>query len=206
MILTTTNSHWQELQAAVQGAVIRPADPGYDEARLAWNRRVDQHPAVIIVVKNAEDVATAVQAANHHNLKVAIQATGHGNIRPADDCMLILTSAMDGVTIDAQAQTAWVEAGVKWGTVLEKAQAVGLAPLLGSAPHVGVVGYTLGGGMGWLARKYGLSDQGQWLTDVQCGCHRPLTGAFLAGRIENPVEHRFSVFIVISENITGDFN
>ena len=157
MILTTTNSHWQELQAAVQGAVITPADPGYDEARLAWNRRVDQHPAVIIVVKNAEDVATAVQAANHHNLKVAIQATGHGNIRPADDCMLILTSAMDGVTIDAQAQTAWVEAGVKWGAVLEKAQAVGLAPLLGSAPHVGVVGYTLGGGMGWLARKYGMA-------------------------------------------------
>jgi FAD/FMN-containing dehydrogenase len=64
---------------------------------------------------------------------------------------------MQGVTIDAVAQTARVEAGVKWGVVLEKAQAAGLAPLLGSSPDVGAVGYTLGGGMGWLARKYGLS-------------------------------------------------
>jgi hypothetical protein len=61
------------------------------------------------------------------------------------------------VRIDAATQTAWVEAGVKWGSVLEKAQAVGLAPLLGSSPHVGAIGYTLGGGMGWLGRKYGLS-------------------------------------------------
>src|SRR5574339_481020 len=69
----------------------------------------------------------------------------------------VVTSQMTDVIVNAAAQTAWISAGAKWGRVLEQTQAVGLAPLLGSSPDVGAVGYTLGGGMGWLARKYGLS-------------------------------------------------
>jgi hypothetical protein len=88
---------------------------------------------------------------------VAVQSTGHGNVRPADDCLLIITSRMHDVRVDSHAQTAWIKAGAKWGMVLEKTFPLGLVPLLGSSPDVGVVGYTLGGGMGWLARKYGLS-------------------------------------------------
>jgi FAD/FMN-containing dehydrogenase len=155
--LTQTQSIWHELRAQVQGAVLTPEDAAYDEARLAWNRKVVQYPAVIVAAESTQDVATAVSFARQHNLGVAVQGTGHGNVRPADDCLLILTRAMTGVTIDPFAQTAHVEAGVKWGAVLAAAQEHGLAPLLGSSPTVGVVGYTLGGGLGWLGRKYGLS-------------------------------------------------
>ena len=148
---------WAFLQSRLQGTVIVPDDQRYDQARLAWNLTVDQQPAGIVVPKSAADVVEAVRFARQEGLSIAVQATGHGNVRPANGCLLILTSDLQGVEIDAQAQTAWVEAGVKWGVVLAKAQAAGLAPLLGSSPDVGAVGYTLGGGMGWLGRKYGLS-------------------------------------------------
>ncbi len=148
---------WSLLQSRLEGAVIAPEDPRYDQARRAWNLSVEQRPAIIVAPKNAADVVKAVRFARSEGLGVAVQATGHGNVRPANGCLLILTADMQGVTIDAAAQTAWLEAGVKWGAVLEKAQAEGLAPLLGSSPEVGAFGYTLGGGMGWLARKYGLA-------------------------------------------------
>jgi FAD/FMN-containing dehydrogenase len=118
---------------------------------------VDQHPALIVIPQSAEDIAEAVRFADEQDLPVAVKATGHGTIREANDSLLIDTSQLVEVHVDAAAQTAWVSAGAKWGRVLDAAQAVGLAPLLGSTPDVGAVGYTLGGGMGWLARKYGLS-------------------------------------------------
>ena len=90
-------------------------------------------------------------------MAVAVKATGHGVIREANDSLLIVTSELTDVRVNADAQTAWVSAGTKWGRVLEETQAVGLAPVLGSSPDVGAVSYTLGGGMGWLARKYGIS-------------------------------------------------
>ena len=155
--LTHIGSSWDELRSTVQGTVFTPETPGYDEARLAWNRKVVQHPAVIVVAKSAADVQTAVRFARQQSLGVAVQATGHGNVRPADNCLLILTREMKNVVVDPVAQTARVEAGVQWGAVLEAAQDDGLAPLLGSSPTVGAVGYTLGGGLGWLGRKYGLS-------------------------------------------------
>lgn len=145
-----------QLQERVQGQVITPIDPDYDEARKAWNLNVDQHPAVIVLAESAEDVAEAVRFARREGLGVAVQSTGHGNVRPADDCLLIITSRMRYIQVDIHTQTAWIQAGAKWGMVLEKTHPLGLAPLLGSSPDVGVVGYTLGGGMGWLARKYGL--------------------------------------------------
>jgi hypothetical protein len=146
-----------DLTARMQGTVLTPHDPDYDTARLAWNRTVEQYPALIVQARSASDVSEAVRFARAHGLGIAVQSTGHGVVRPADGSLLVLTSQMTGVRVDAEAQTAWIEAGVQWGRVLEKAQAVGLAPLLGSSPHVGVMGYTLGGGIGWLARKYGLA-------------------------------------------------
>lgn len=146
-----------QLQTQIQGKIVLPHEPDYDEARLAWNRRIDQRPALIVVAQTAQDVAKAVTFARQQDLGVAVQGTGHGNVTPADDCLLILTREMSGVEIDPAAQTARVEAGVQWGAVLAAAQQHGLAPLLGSSPTVGAVGYTLGGGMGWLGRKYGLA-------------------------------------------------
>lgn len=146
-----------DLRAQVHGTVVVPGDTEYDSARRAWNLTVDQHPAVIVVARSAADVAAAVRFARAARVGIAVQSTGHGVVRPADDAVLIITSQMKEVCIDASTNTAWIEAGLKWGEVLVEAQAVGLTPLLGSSPGVGVVGYTLGGGMGWLARKYGLA-------------------------------------------------
>ena len=154
MLTTLTSS---ELATRVQGQVIAPGEARYDALRAAWNLTVDQYPALIVAAESAADIAAAVRYAREADLKVAVQATGHGVIRPANDSLLILTSNMTDVRVDAEARTAWVSAGAKWAKVLEAAQAVGLAPLLGSSPDVGAIGYTLGGGMGWLARKYGLS-------------------------------------------------
>ncbi|KAB2903917.1 MAG: FAD-binding oxidoreductase [Anaerolineae bacterium] len=154
---TLTKSSLEELQARIQGAVVLPDDANYDETRKAWNLAVEQRPAMIVVAESASDVAEAVRFARQEELSIAVQSTGHGVVRPADDALLIITSNLNRVRIDPEARTAWIEAGVKWGQVLEKAQEFGLAPLLGSSPGVGAVGYTLGGGMGWLARKYGLS-------------------------------------------------
>ncbi len=154
---TVERADHAQLQARMESQVIAPDDARYDELRAAWNRTVDQHPALIVVAETAADIAEAVRYAHEADLKVAVQATGHGVIRPANGSLLILTSSMTDVRVNAPAHTAWVSAGAKWGRVLEEAHAVGLAPLLGSSPDVGAIGYTLGGGMGWLARKYGLS-------------------------------------------------
>lgn len=155
--MAATPSTVIDLQSRVQGRVSAPGEARYDQLRAAWNLTVDQHPAIIVAADSAADVAEAVRFAHKADLKVAVQATGHGVIRPANGSLLILTSNMTEVRVDAGARTAWIGAGVKWGEVLAQAQAVGLAPLLGSSPGVGAIGYTLGGGMGWLARKYGLS-------------------------------------------------
>lgn len=146
-----------ELRQSVKGTVLTAEDAGYDAARQVWNLAVEQHPAVIVIAQSAEDIAEAVLFANANDLEIAVKAAGHGTIREANGSLLIVTTQMVDVQIDAEARTAWISAGTKWGPVLEKAQAVGLAPMLGSSPDVGAVGYTLGGGMGWLARHYGLS-------------------------------------------------
>ncbi len=147
----------QSLTARLRGTATAPGDTEYDADRAAWNLAVDQHPAVVVRAADETDVAVAVRFAAEHGLGVAVQATGHGVARPADDALLLLTAAMDGVQVDTAARTARIEAGAQWGTVLEKAAPDGLAPLLGSSPGVGAVGYTLGGGLGWLARRYGLA-------------------------------------------------
>src|SRR5690606_29613601 len=110
--------------------------------------------AVVVVAGDAADIATAVRFAATHDLSVGVQSTGHGPVLPVDG-MLILTGALSSVTIDPERRTATIGAGATWDQVLAPAQAHGLAPLLGSSGTVGAVGYTLGGGLGWLARRYG---------------------------------------------------
>ena len=157
MMTQLAQDRLKTLRSSLQGEVYAPGDAGYDEARLAWNRSVTQHPALIVRAMSAADIVEAVRFARAEGLPIAIQATGHGVVTPADNALLILTAGLNIVEIDAESQTAWVGAGVKWGVVLAKAQEHGLAPLLGSSPDVGAVGYTLGGGMGWLVRKYGMA-------------------------------------------------
>ena len=157
---TTSDLTWlaRELRSSLRGATFIPGDDGYEAAVQAWNLTVVQHPAVAVAPVDAADLALAVRTARAHGVAVAIQATGHGVARPADGALLILTGALDQVSVDPVTETATVGAGVRWGAVLAAAQEHGLAPLLGSSPDVGAVGYTLGGGMGWLARRFGLAS------------------------------------------------
>jgi FAD/FMN-containing dehydrogenase len=155
--MTISTEYAQKLRQQTAGTVFTPDDADYQTARLAWNLAVDQHPALILVAENAADVATGAKLAREAGLGVAAQVTGHGVQQPANDALLILTSRLKGVQVNAEARTARVGAGVLWHEVVEQAAPHGLAPLLGSSPHVGVVGYTLGGGIGWLARRYGLA-------------------------------------------------
>jgi FAD/FMN-containing dehydrogenase len=155
-----------QLSDQVSGKVLFPGDPDYDKTRRGWNLTVDQHPALILVAADVEDVIAGVRFANAQNLGVAVQITGHGVKFPADDNLLIVTTQLNKVKVDAQARTARVEAGVIWQQVLDAATPHGLAPLLGTSPHVGVVGYTLGGGFGWLGRLYGLAADSVRSIDV----------------------------------------
>ena len=155
----------ERLQAGLQGSALMPGSPEYEQARKGWNLSVEQYPALIVRAAASKDIVQAVRFASQNGLNVAVQSTGHGTVRPADGNLLILTSALTGIQIDPQRQTARVGAGVKWGMLLEQSYPLGLAPLLGSSPDVGVVGYTLGGGMGWLARPYGMAADS--LIDVE---------------------------------------
>ncbi|HWC39883.1 MAG TPA: FAD-binding oxidoreductase [Acidimicrobiales bacterium] len=141
------------------GTILTPSDPGWDEARMAWNLAVDQRPAAVARVRSPEDVVAAIEFARERGQRVAAQGTGHnaGALGSLDDTVLVKTEAMRRVDVDAGARTARVEAGAVWLDVVEAAGAHGLAALAGSSPDVGVVGYTLGGGLSWLGRSYGLS-------------------------------------------------
>ncbi len=139
--------------------VVTPADPGWDDARRAWNLAVDQRPAAVAMPRDAGEVAAAVAHARAAGLRVAVQGTGHGAgpRRDLQGALLINTSRMRGASVDPASRSARAEAGAQWRDVVPLAAEHGLAALHGSAPDVGVVGYTLGGGAGWLGRRYGLA-------------------------------------------------
>jgi FAD/FMN-containing dehydrogenase len=144
---------------ALDGKIVTPDHARFDEARLAWNLTVDQQPAAVVFPESAEDVAAAVEFARDHDLRIAPQGTGHnaGPLGSLEDTILLKTERMRGVHVDPKAWLARVDAGVVWLEVVEAAARHGLAALAGSSPDVGVVGYTLGGGMSFIGRKYGLS-------------------------------------------------
>lgn len=145
------------LRSRLSGTVFGPGDPGYDEHRLPFSRAVDQRPAAVALPATDQDVITLVEFANEHGLELAPQATGHGAgaVGSLEHAILVSTKHMRGVRIDSRSRSARVRAGALWSDVTVPAAQYGLAPLAGSAPNVGVVGYTLGGGLGWLARKHG---------------------------------------------------
>lgn len=145
------------LRSRVHGPVYAAGDDGLAAEVAAWNVAVQHTPAVAVGATCAADVAAAVSWAVAHDLRVAVQATGHGPVRNAAGSLLISTRRMQGVAVDPVRRTARVEAGVKWESVLAAAAPHGLAGLCGSSSDVGVVGYTLGGGLGSLGRKHGFS-------------------------------------------------
>jgi FAD/FMN-containing dehydrogenase len=136
---------------------LQPGDAGYDEARKALKPTLDPRPALVVRAASTDDVRAAVVAARRHDLPFAVQATGHGTHVAHDGALLLNTGAMAGVVVDPHRRVARVGPGARWRDVLAAAAPFGLAPLSGSSPDVGVMGYTLGGGLGWLARRHGLA-------------------------------------------------
>ncbi|MDO3700153.1 FAD-binding protein [Micromonospora sp. C28SCA-DRY-2] len=141
----------------IDGHVLLPGDEGYDHHRKALNPALDPRPAVVVRAAGAADVRRAVLAARTHGLPFAVQATGHGTHVAHDGALLLNTGAMTSVVVDPDRRVARVGPGARWRDVLAAAAPFGLAPLSGSSPDVGVTGYTLGGGLGWLARAHGLA-------------------------------------------------
>ena len=139
--------------------LLTPADAAWDEARRAWNLAVDQQPEAVAFPTTADEVAAIVADARSRGLRVAAQATGHGAaaLGPLDGTILVKTERMRRVSVEASAAIARVEGGAQWQDLVPVAAEHGLAALAGSAADVGVVGYTLGGGVGFLGRRYGLA-------------------------------------------------
>lgn len=146
-----------ELQDAVNGPVFTTDTPGYDSELTVFNMAVRHRPVAVVGAANAVDVSEAVKFASRQDLKIAVLNTGHGPSMAADaDTLMITTRRMCGITIDAENSLARVLAGVRFGPLVEAAARYGLAPLPGSSPGVGVVGYTLSGGASsTMGRKYG---------------------------------------------------
>jgi FAD/FMN-containing dehydrogenase len=134
-----------------------PGDEGYEAARLAWRRNLDPHPAMIVEATTTEDIRIAVLSAQERGLPLGVQATGHGAVRPANGGLLLKTNRMTAVTVDPEQRRVVVQPGALWSDVITAAAPFGLAPLSGSSVGVGVTGYTLGGGAGWLSRTYGFA-------------------------------------------------
>ncbi|WP_411963936.1 FAD-binding oxidoreductase [Haloferax sp. YSMS24] len=143
----------------LHGELVVPSDPEYDDARSVWNGMIDKRPALIARCAGVADVATAVAFARENDLLVSIRGGGHNVAGTAvcDDGLVIDLSEMTSVHVDPERRTAWVQAGATWADVDHESQFFGLAAPGGVVSDTGVAGLTLGGGIGHLRRKYGLS-------------------------------------------------
>jgi hypothetical protein len=148
-----------DLRSQIDCRIVLADDPGWDDARRPWNLAFDQRPAAVALIGSVDDVVEVVELARARGLRIAPQGTGHGacSLPSLDDTILLRTSRLRGVEIDAEARRARVGAGAVWRDVVEPAAERGFVVLHGTSPDVGVVGYTLGGGLGWLARSHGLA-------------------------------------------------
>lgn len=153
--LTATTT--RALSTRVAGQVYTPDTGGYDTARTGFQLRTAHRPDIVVAAANTRDVAAAAEFAAARRTPLAVQASGHGLNTPMEGGVLLSTAALSDVRVDPRARTAWVESGARWRHVIEAAGHYGLAPLSGSFPGLGAVSYTLGGGIGLLARRYGFA-------------------------------------------------
>jgi FAD/FMN-containing dehydrogenase len=151
-----------------RGRLISSGEPDYDLARAVWNGAIDRRPRLIARCIGTADVVAAVRVARDHDLEIAIRGGGHNVAGTAvcDDGIVIDLSAMRGVRVDPTTRRAWVQGGALWGDVDHETQAYGFATTGGIVSHTGVAGLTLGGGVGWLMRKHGLTVDNLLAADV----------------------------------------
>ena len=147
------------LQDGFRGELLRPEDPGYEDARKVWNGSINRFPALIARCAGVADIIASVKFAKETGLLVAVRGGGHSfpGLSVCDGGLVIDLTLMKGISVDPQARTVRVQAGVLLGELDRETQAFGLAVPSGIVTHTGVSGLTLGGGINWLQRKYGLS-------------------------------------------------
>jgi FAD/FMN-containing dehydrogenase len=164
------NDAIETLNAQIEGAVLHQGSEGFDQARSVWNAMIDRRPALIVQCKHAADVQQAVIYANQQDLPISIRGGAHNVAGHAvcDAGLMIDLSQMRGVSVNAEARTAWVQGGATWGDVDEATQAHGLATPGGLISDTGVAGLTLSGGIGWLRSRYGLCIDNMLSVEVVC--------------------------------------
>jgi FAD/FMN-containing dehydrogenase len=157
-----------KFKTEILGGVLRPNDAGYDEARKVWNGMINRRPAIIVRVEGPTDVIAAVNFARSTNLSIAVRGGGHSfpGHSMCDDGMVIDFSGMKGVWVDQAKKTARAQPGATWSHFDHATQLHGLATTGGLISHTGISGLTLGGGIGWLMRKYGLTCDNLLSADV----------------------------------------
>src|SRR5438874_1091807 len=165
---TIENEAVRELKSKVSGQVLLPSEPGYDEARTVWNAMIDRRPAVIVRCVSAQDVIHAVRTAREQKLVLAVRGGGHNIAGNAvcDGGLMIDLTPMKAVRVDAERRIGRVEPGATLAEMDRETQAFGLATPLGINSTTGVAGLTLGGGFGWLSRKFGLTIDNLLAADV----------------------------------------
>ena len=143
----------------LDGQLLLPNEPGYDEARQVWNAMVDNRPRMIVRCASVADVILAVRSARELDLEIGVRCGGHSvlGLGVPDDGLMIDLTPMSAVRVDPEKRRAWIQGGALLGALDAATQAHGLATTAGNVSHTGVGGLTLGGGMGWLARQHGLS-------------------------------------------------
>lgn len=149
----------QTFRSQLRGALLRPGDAGYDDARALWNGMIDKHPALIARCAGTADVVTAVNFARENELPLSVRGGGHNvaGLAVCDAGLMIDLSPTNGIHVDPQARRVRAQAGALWADLDHETQAFGLAVPGGFVSSTGIAGLTLGGGFGWLSRKYGLT-------------------------------------------------
>lgn len=169
----------EEFKARLRGCLLHPGEDGYDQARKIWNGMFDRRPAMIARCAGAADVISAVNFARDNKLQVAVRGGGHSlpGHSVCDGGVVIDLSPMKAIRVDPAARTARAEPGVKWLEFDRETQAFGLATTGGTASDTGIAGLTLGGGLGWLSNKYGLTVDNLISADVVTADGRLLTAS-----------------------------
>jgi hypothetical protein len=160
---------WRDDLAAAVGTALFPGDDGFESLATPWNLAVTSRAAAVVAAGDAEDVARTIRFASANRIPVAVQCTGHGAHADLSGAILVATRSLDEVEIHPDGRWARAGAGVVWQRVIEAAGEHGLAPLAGSSPGVGVVGYTTGGGIGPLARTLGIASDRVRALDLVTG-------------------------------------
>ena len=165
---TVTAAPYEELAAAVRGDLITPGDPGYDQVRAVYNGMIDKHPAAIARCRDTADVITCVRFAREHGIEIAVRGGGHsvGGLAVWDGALVIDLSLLRSTTVSPENHTVRVDAGCTLGDVDHATVAFGMAVPFGILASTGVAGLALGGGVGYLSRRFGLTADNLLAADV----------------------------------------